>query len=135
MIIINKVVLTGRLTKDPELKFTPGSGTAVISSTLAVNRRFKKEGQPEADFINIVIWGKQAESVANYQSKGSLLGIVGRLETRSYDAQDGTKRYITEVQVEEVDFLGSKKNNSSQGVPDDYFSGDNFNQVEDDIPF
>jgi len=102
---LNKVVLIGRLTKDPELKFTPGSGTAVATFTVAVDRRFSKDGQREADFIPIVVWGKQAESTANYMSKGKLIGISGRIQTRSYDAKDGTKRYVTEIIAEEVQFL------------------------------
>ena len=102
---MNKVVLIGRLTKDPELKFTPGAGTAVATITLAVDRRFSKDGQREADFISVVIWGKQAETTANYMSKGKLMGVSGRIQTRSYDAKDGTKRYVTEVVAEEVQFL------------------------------
>lgn len=105
---MNKVTLIGRLTKDPELKFTPGTGTAVTTFTLAVNRRFKKEGQPDADFIPIVVWGKLAENVANYMSKGRQIGISGRIQTRNYEAQDGTRRYVTEVIAEEVEFLGNK---------------------------
>ncbi|MBV7275793.1 single-stranded DNA-binding protein [Clostridium thailandense] len=102
---MNKVVLIGRLTKDPELKFTPGTGTAVATFTVAVDRRFSKDGQKEADFIPVVVWGKQAESTANYMGKGKLIGICGRIQTRSYDAKDGTKRYVTEVVAEEVQFL------------------------------
>jgi single-strand DNA-binding protein len=104
---LNKVVLIGRLTKDPELRFTPGNGTAVATLTLAVDRRFsgKDGGQKEADFIPVVVWGKQAESTANYMSKGKLMGVSGRIQTRSYDAKDGTKKYVTEVVAEEVQFL------------------------------
>src|SRR3712207_6111083 len=91
---MNRVVLIGRLTKDPELRFTPGNGTAVTTFTLAIDRKFSKNN--EADFIPIVVWGKQAESTANYMSKGKLIGIGGRIQTRSYDAKDGTKRYVTE---------------------------------------
>lgn len=112
---MNKVVLIGRLTKDPELRFTPGNGTAVASFTLAVDRRYKKDGQQEADFIPIVVWGKQAESTANYVSKGKLVGISGRIQTRSYDAKDGTKRYVTEVVSDEVQFL--EWNGNGQGNP------------------
>lgn len=110
---MNKTVITGRLVKDPELKFTP-SGTAVTNFTVAVNRRFKKEGQQDIDFIPVVVWGKQAESTANYMSKGSLIGIIGRIEIRSYDAKDGSKRYVTEVIADEVEFLdyGNKKENN-----------------------
>lgn len=109
---MNKVVLIGRLTKDPELKFTPGNGNAVATFTVAVDRRLpNKDGVREADFVPIVVWGKQAESTANYMSKGKLIGISGRIQTRTYDAKDGTRRYVTEVVAEEVQFLewgGSK---------------------------
>ncbi len=110
---MNKVVLIGRLTKDPELRFTPGAGTAVATFTIALDRRFKREGQSEADFIPIVVWGKQAENTANYVSKGKLIGISGRIETRSYEAKDGTRRYVTEVIADEVQFLEWGGNKSS----------------------
>ena len=111
---MNKVVLIGRLTKDPELRFTPGTGAAVTTLTLAVDRYNPKTGQNEADFIPVVIWGKQAESTANYMSKGGQVAISGRIQTRSYDAKDGTKRYVTEVVADQfggVQFLGSKGSN------------------------
>ncbi|WP_346884403.1 single-stranded DNA-binding protein [Clostridium sp. UBA4395] len=134
---MNKVVLIGRLTKDPTLKFTPGTGTAVCNFTMAVNRRFKKEGQPDADFIPIVVWGKQAESTANYMKKGSQLSVAGRIETRNYDGKNG-KVFITEVVADEVSFLefGKKNNNTTNNtqsgdVPQDYFSEDN----NTDMPF
>jgi single-strand DNA-binding protein len=119
---VNKVVLIGRLTKDPELKFTPGTGTAVATFTLAVDRRIpNKTGQREADFVPIVVWGKQAESTANYMSKGKLMGVSGRIQVRSYDAKDGTKRYVTEVVAEDVQFLewgnGGANNGSSNQTP------------------
>jgi single-strand DNA-binding protein len=111
---MNKVVLIGRLTKDPELKFTPGTGTAVATLTLAVDRRVpNKSGQREADFVPIVVWGKQAESTANYMSKGKLMGVSGRIQTRSYDAKDGSKRYVTEIVAEEVQFLEWGNGNGS----------------------
>lgn len=106
---MNKVFLIGRLTKDPELKFTPQNGTAVTQFTLAVNKRFKKENGPTADFINIVAWGKIAEHCSNYLNKGSQASVAGRLEIRSYQAQDGTTRYTTEVVADEVEFLDPKK--------------------------
>jgi single-strand DNA-binding protein len=112
---MNKVVLIGRLTKDPDLKFTTGSGAAVTTLTLAVDKYNTKTGQKEADFVPVVIWGKQAESTANYISKGSQVAISGRIQTRSYDANDGTKRYVTEVVADQfggVEFLGSKGGNS-----------------------
>ena len=102
---MNKVVLVGRLTKDPELKFAQGTGTAVATFTCAVNRRFKREGQPDADFIPIVVFGKQAEATATYMTKGKLLSVSGNIQTRNYEAKDGTRRYVTEVIADEVDFL------------------------------
>jgi single-strand DNA-binding protein len=99
---VNKVILVGRLTRDPEVKNTM-TGRAVATFTLAVDRRFKnKDGQKEADFIPIVFWGKQAELAGQYLSKGSQIGVSGRIQVRNYDAQDGTKRYVTEV-VGQVD--------------------------------
>lgn len=107
--MINNVVLVGRLTKDADLKFT-GNGSAVASFTLAVNRSYKKENEEQkADFINCVVWRKTAEALANHTSKGSLIGVEGRIQTRSYDNQQGQKVYVTEVVVEEVTFLESKK--------------------------
>ncbi len=121
---MNKVVLIGRLTKDPELKFTPGTGTAVATFTLAVDRRVpNKSGQREADFVPIVVWGKQAESTANYMSKGKLMGVSGRIQTRSYDAKDGTKRYVTEIVAEEVQFLEwGNGNNGANPNPNQNFN-------------
>jgi single-strand DNA-binding protein len=103
---MNKVVLIGRLTKDPELKFTPGNGTAVATLTLAVDRRVpNKNGQREADFIQVTVWGKAAENTANYMGKGRLMGVSGRIQTRTYEAKDGSRRYVTEVVADEVQFL------------------------------
>lgn len=137
---MNKVVLVGRLTKDPELKFTPATGTAVCTFGLAVNRRMKKEGQPQADFLNIVVWGKIAENTANYMKKGSQVGIAGRIETRSYDAKDGSKKYITEIIAEEVEFLSSTNKVTAtpgDGVPSDYFGNGDMTPIDDgeDMPF
>ncbi|WP_017416790.1 single-stranded DNA-binding protein [Clostridium tunisiense] len=134
---MNKVVLIGRLTRDPILNFTPGTGTAVTKFTLAVNRIYKKEGQPEADFIPVVVWGKQAESTANHKRKGEQIAVSGRIEVRSYD-KDGERRYTTEIVADEVYFIGSTKNqqDNSNSVPDDYF-GSGFKQDDsgEDIPF
>ena len=102
---MNKVVIVGRLTKDPELKFAQGTGIGVATFTVAVNRRFKREGQPDADFIPIVVFGKQAEATANYMTKGKLISVSGNIQTRNYEAKDGTRRYVTEVIADEVDFL------------------------------
>lgn len=133
---MNKVVLIGNWTKDCELRFTTG-GTAVLSGTLAVQRRVKKDEEQQADFIPVVIWGKQAESTGNYCGlKGNKIGIVGRIQTRNYDNKEGKKVYITEVVAEEVEFLNAKKGAEASGpsIPEDYFGG----VVEDtgeDIPF
>ena len=111
---MNKVILVGRLTRDPEIR-TLTNGNNVASFTLAINRNFKnKEGNIEADFINIVVFGRQVESIQKYVFKGSQIGVEGRIQTRSYDAQDGTKRYVTEVVVENVEFVGGKNDSSSQ---------------------
>ncbi len=108
---MNKVFLIGRLTRDPELRYT-GSNIAVASFTLAVNRNFTNQsGEREADFINIVVWRKQAENVKNYLSQGSQVAIDGRIQTRSYDDNEGKKRYITEVVADNVEFLGTKASN------------------------
>lgn len=110
---MNKVILVGRLTRDPEIKNTT-TGKAVATFTLAVDRRFKnKDGQKEADFVPIVVWGKQAELVGQYLSKGSQIGASGRLQVRSYDAQDGQKRYVTEVVADEITFLSSSNRKES----------------------
>lgn len=118
---MNKITLIGRWTKDVNLKFTLGNGTAVATGTLAVDRKYVKDGQKEADFIPVVIWGKQAESTANYTSKGKLIGISGRIQVRNYDAKDGTKRYVTEVIADEVQFLewNDKKESSNNNAPND----------------
>ena len=98
--MINNVVLVGRLTKDPDLRYT-ASGSAVATFTLAVNRNFTNQnGDREADFINCVIWRKPAETMANYARKGTLLGVVGRIQTRNYDNQQGQRVYVTEVVCE-----------------------------------
>lgn len=114
MIIINNCVLIGRLTKDPELKYLPNANnTAVATFTLAVDRNLSKDkkaeavskGQATADFINCKAWGKTAETVTNYVTKGKLIGVTGRIETGSYEAKDGTRRYTTEVIVYNLDIL------------------------------
>lgn len=114
--MINNLTLVGRLTKDPDLKYT-GSGTAVATFTLAVNRNFTNQsGEREADFINCVIWRKPAETLANYAKKGMLIGVTGRIQTRSYDNQQGQKVYVTEVIADNFQLLESKKADSSQNT-------------------
>lgn len=140
---MNKVVLIGRLTKDVELKFGQGTGTAVANFTLAVNRRFKKEGYPDADFVPVVVFGKTAEATANYMHKGSQLCVSGSIQTRNYDAKDGTKRYVTEVIADEVEFLDSKKQDGASatqsyngGLNDNPNFGGDITPIDDgDIPF
>lgn len=142
---MNKVVLIGRLTKDPELKYTPGTGTAVTTITLAVENYNSKTQEKTADFIPVVLWGKQAENTAQYTLKGSQVAISGRISVRTYDAKDGTKRYVTEVVADMfngVQFL-SKNNNSNSNTSvenNDIFGGMNFDEyntpVDDgDMPF
>ncbi len=106
--MINRVVLVGRLTKDPDLRYTP-SGAAVARFTLAVNRTFSNaQGEREADFINCTVWRKQAENTANFLKKGSLAGVEGRIQTGSYEGQDGKRVYTTEVVADSVQFLEPK---------------------------
>lgn len=114
--MINNVTLVGRLTKDPDLRYT-SSGTGVATFTLAVNRNFTSaDGTREADFINCVIWRKPAETLANYAKKGVLIGVTGRIQTRSYDNQQGQKVYVTEVIADNFQLLESKKADSSQNT-------------------
>lgn len=127
---MNKIMLTGRLTKDPELR-TTGSGLSVASFSIAINRTFKnKEGNYDTDFFNVSVFGKQAANVSKYCFKGSLVGIEGRLQSRSYDAQDGTKRYAVDVVADRVEFLGSKKENSGSN----YVADSNFIDQIPDAP-
>ena len=110
---MNKVILIGRLTKDPELRYT-GSNRAVTQITVAVNRTFTNQnGEREADFINVVIWDKQAENVAKYLTKGRLVAVEGRIQTRNYDNEEGKKVYVTEVVALSVQFLESKGSNTN----------------------
>lgn len=113
--MINRVVMTGRLTKDPDLRYTP-NGVAVTTVTLAVDRRFKKpNSEREADFVSCVIWQKTAENFANFFHKGSLVGIEGRIQTRNYENQQGQRVYVTEVVVENFSFLEPMNRNNQQG--------------------
>jgi single-strand DNA-binding protein len=126
---MNKVILMGRLTRDPEVRYTQGNNTAVCSFSLAVNRRFKQEGQPDADFINVVAWAKTAEFVGKYFAKGQQVAVVGKIQTRNYDDKDGKKVSVTEVVAEEVYFADSKKEQSAT-------TSAGFMQVEEEgLPF
>lgn len=147
--MINSVVLVGRLTKDPELRFTP-NGVATCSFTLAVNRPFTSQGgEREADFIPVVVWRQQAENTANYVKKGHLTGVTGRIQTRNYENAEGRRVYITEVVAESVQFLepkgsgGNATNNQTnnqkqgQGPYNDPFTntGNPIDISDDDLPF
>ena len=139
---MNRTFLVGRLTADPELRTTP-NGIATSRITVAVNRMPNANGERVADFINVVVWRRQAENVARFCTKGSLVGIEGRIQSRSYDAQDGTRRYVTEVIADNVTFLGSRNGAgtgatggytpSSEGVPSNDMDMGSFPQ--DDVPF
>lgn len=110
---MNKVFLIGRLTRDPELRYT-GNNTAVASFALAVQRNFaNQQGERETDFFNITVWRKQAENVKNYLTQGSQVAIEGRLQTRSYDDANGQKRYVTEVVADNVEFIGSRNSSGN----------------------
>jgi len=107
---MNKVILMGRLTRDPEVRYTQTNNTLVASFSLAVNRRFVRQGEErQADFINIVAWNKQGEFCSKYFKKGQQVGVIGRLQTRNWDDDKGVKHYITEVVAEEVYFADSKR--------------------------
>ena len=133
---MNKVLLTGRLTRDPELRYTPNS-KAVCNFTIATNRPVVRDGEKIADFINCIVWGKTAENLSKYQSKGSLIGIDGRLESRSYDDKDGNKRYVTEVQVEHIEFLGSKSDGQTETKESNPYEefGNAIEISDDELPF
>ena len=123
--MLNRVVLVGRLTRDPDLRYTP-NGIAVANFTVAANRPFRnQQGEQEADFINCVTWRKQAENLANYMKKGSLIGVDGRIQTRSYEGQDGKMVYVTEVLAESIQFL-EPRNSSQQRATADYGQGNSF---------
>lgn len=131
--MINSVVLVGRLTKDPDLKYTP-SGVAVARFTLAVNRPFNNAaGEKEADFINIQVWRKPAENAANFLKKGSLAGIQGRIQTGSYE-KDGARVYTTEVVADSVQFLEPKGAGNNNSAPQQT-TQNNYEISDDDLPY
>ena len=110
---MNKVIIIGRLTRDPEMR-TTASGINSTSFTVAVSRNYANQnGERETDFINCVAWRKQAENISKYCTKGTQVAVEGRIQTRSYDAQDGTKRYVTEIIADNVTFLGGKGSTAS----------------------
>lgn len=141
---MNKVILMGRLTKDPDLRYTSGNNTAVASFTIAVNRRGAKEGQPQADFINVVAWSKTAEFCGKYFTKGQQVAVVGRIQTRTWDDNEGKRHYVTEVVADETYFADSKRGSGDVGgsMPRSYSdtpaaSGDGFYPMDEDdeLPF
>lgn len=139
--MLNRVVLTGHFTKDPEVRATP-SGLSVVQFTLGVQRQFsRKDGERESDFISCVAWRKIAENIGKYFHKGDLIGVDGRIQTRSYEDKNGQRVYVTEVVVDNFAFLNSKSssqsNNNQQNQAQDPFAG-NYGSVDitqDDLPF
>lgn len=124
--MLNRVVLVGRLTRDPDLRYTAG-GIAVANFTVAANRPFKNaQGEQEADFINCVIWRKPAENLTNYMKKGSLVGVDGRIQTSSYEGQDGKRVYVTEVLAENVQFLEPRGASQQRTSPGGYNQNDSY---------
>jgi single-strand DNA-binding protein len=137
---MNKVVIIGRFTRDPEIKYTTGeNATATARFSLAVNRRFKnKEGNYDADFINCVAFGKTAEFIEKYFTKGMAIGITGRIQTGSYTNKEGQKIYTTDVVVEETEFVESKNKGTSDNVPNNNAnSNSDFEETvsDDEMPF
>ena len=137
---MNKVIIIGRFTRDPEIKYSTGeNATATARFSLAVNRRFKnKEGNYDADFINCVAFGKTAEFIEKYFTKGMAIGITGRIQTGSYTNKEGQKVYTTDVVVEETEFVESKNKGTSDNVPNNNAnSNSHFEEVisEDEMPF
>lgn len=138
---MNRVILVGRITKDPELKKT-AQDISVINFTIAVNRNYTdQQGEKQADFISCVVWRRQAENVAKYVSKGMLLGVEGRIQTRQYESETGMK-YITEVLCDSVQFLENKSSNqsfedssSTKSQSDEFYETSKKLAAEDDLPF
>ena len=143
---MNKVILMGRLTRDPEVRYTSTNNTLVATFSLAVNKRFARQGEErQADFINIVAWDKTGEFCSKYFKKGQQVGVIGRIQTRNYDDKDGKKVYVTEVVAEETYFADSRREgdamggNPFAGVDAPFSAGDaqsDFTPVtDDDLPF
>lgn len=131
---MNKVILMGRFTKDPELRYTTNN-TPVASFTLAVDRRFKQEGQQQADFVPCLAWNKLAETISNYCEKGRKIAVVGRIQTRSWEDDNG-KHYVTEVVAEEMYFCETKKPEQQPTEPQVHGAAPGYFPVEDDgVPF
>lgn len=149
--MLNRVILVGNLTRDPELRYTSNGGVAVTRFTVAINRKFtNQQGEREADFINIVTWRGLAENCGNYLRKGSLVAIEGRIQTRSYENQEGRTVYVTEVVADDVRFLNTRNRTQTnqnygnednfardKGAIDDPFADDGspIDISDDDLPF
>ncbi len=134
--MLNRVILIGRLTRDPELRYTSNEGVPVANFTIAVDRSFSNQkGEKEADFIRIVVWKKQAENCANYLSKGRLVAVEGRLQVRSYEDREGVKRIIAEVVAQNVQFLESRRTAEESDSGFDNQSNDEPDITDDDVPF
>lgn len=132
---MNKVILIGRLTADPELRYTP-SGVPTCSFRLAVDRPFTSQnGEREADFINIVVWRAQAENVAKYMSKGRQVAVEGRLQVRTYDDKDGRRQWISEVVADRVEFLGSGNNAGGGNYGGNNYGGQSQNNYRQNDQF
>lgn len=145
--MLNRVILTGRLTRDPDLRYTP-AGVAVTSFTLAVDRPYKNQGEQETDFIPIIVWRQLAETVANYCRKGRLVAVEGRLQVRNYENNEGKRVYVTEVIADNVRFLESNRSNNNHQTnrPSESNSRSNYDNSQygnpepidisdDDLPF
>lgn len=132
---MNSIVLIGRLTRDPEMRYTSGSQMAVATFTLAIDRPVKAGGERKTDFPRVTVFGKQAENCEKYLAKGRLAGVQGRLQTGSYQNKDGATVYTTDVVADRVEFLewGEKKENFATNIEDDMPEG--FTSIEEDIPF
>lgn len=133
---MNKCVIIGRLTKDPELKATQ-SGKSVATFTVAVNREIKADGQPEADFLPVVVWGASADNCGKYLSKGSQVAIDGRIQTRSYDDKNGNKVFVTEIIANRVEFISRNTNNGENALKSnqDEFRTSKEPVDDEEIPF
>lgn len=116
---MNKIILSGRLTKEPELRYTPGNGAAICTLNIAVNKYNTKTGENEADFFNIEVWNKQAESCANCLQKGSMVVIDGIINNNNYEDKNGNKVYSNKITANRIEFCGSKPNNNLEGTPFD----------------
>lgn len=136
---MNRCIIIGNLTRDPDLRTLPSSGVAVCNFTVAVTRKYaNQQGEREADFIPVVVWRAQAENCAKYLRRGSQVAVAGSIQTRSYEVE-GSKRYVTEIVADEVQFLartvGKGEQNASGDFMDSVQSGSSVTEIEDDLPF